>query len=681
MIKSKKNNTLKIKRGDTFVHRFSLFIESAEGQAPLNLSDVARIDLQAMSDDEIVLSLSTKDRTLILQDNSLIMLVSKKLTEGKEWETADYDVQVTFNDNVTKTIFSGKIKLEPDVTGSKVAENETSFERAIEFAMQNEVTDIVVTKESVNLIFGIAVKGDDGQDGATFTPHLNGTVLSFTNDKGLPNPDPVDLKGAKGDQGNDGNDGQNGVTFTPSIVGTTLHFTNNGGLSNPQPVDLKGVKGDTGLSAYQIWLANGNSGNESDFLQAIKGVKGDNGDDGNDGVNGKSAYDLWLAEGNQGSITDFLNSLKGNDGTDGNNGDDGKSAYQLAQDQGYQGSLEDWLNDRVTAEALNKAITPINTEVNNVKNSIGNLTLVNLLDNTAQEVTSLNEYILYRKSPELKALMLGGTFTLSFDIKVAVSGNVSIYSSNDSGISYSASVNVPEPSTWFRRSVVIRPIAHKTTPDNANGTIEFYGTYNTGRIPTVRNVKLEYGTVATGYTISPNDLIQPLRDQLTDIDDRLKSLEKRFNTPDKAIGKNYILNSKYFNEFRNNNSVVYTLLSGKDSKGQWISGTSKGVYSISTYSEFLRNGAYFSEDLTQELVTVSAYFNPTHACSIRLDNSSVVRLQPNQWTRVSVTHRSERMAGIYVEQVDAVVNDEQPFRLYHERWKLEKGSRVTDWIE
>ena len=44
------------------------------------------------------------------------------------------------------------------------------------------------------------------------------------------------------------------------------------------------------------------------------------GKDGKDGVNGKSAYDLWLANGNTGSEADFLESLKGPKGADGTNG-------------------------------------------------------------------------------------------------------------------------------------------------------------------------------------------------------------------------------------------------------------------------------------------------------------------------------------------------------------------------
>ena len=139
---------------------------------------------------------------------------------------------------------------------------------------------------------------------------------------------------------------------------------------------LKDAKGEPGLSAYQVWLQDGNKGTIHDFLNSLKGDKGDKGDPGQQGVPGKqglpgnpgkqgiqgepgkqgepglSAYDLWLKAGNAGSQTDFLNSLKGEpgkNGQDGTNGDrgpqgePGKSAYQEAVDNGFSGSLTDWL--------------------------------------------------------------------------------------------------------------------------------------------------------------------------------------------------------------------------------------------------------------------------------------------------------------------------------------------------
>lgn len=96
--------------------------------------------------------------------------------------------------------------------------------------------------------------GADGEDGATFTPYVdaNGN-LSWTNDKGLANPDTVNIRGPKGDDGSAGKDGQNGspgkdgVSVTHNWSGTTLTVTSASGTSS---VDLKGNKGDTGASGY-----------------------------------------------------------------------------------------------------------------------------------------------------------------------------------------------------------------------------------------------------------------------------------------------------------------------------------------------------------------------------------------------------------------------------------------------
>ena len=120
--------------------------------------------------------------------------------------------------------------------------------------------------------------------------------------------------------------------------------------STPSPnPDTKGP-----ITAYDFWLAAGNTGTVEDFVESMKGKvgpkgdkgdpgpmgpagpKGDKGDDGIPGTPGpqgerglpgnpgkdgkegpqgpagKSAYDIWKEAGNQGSKEDFLNSLKAN---------------------------------------------------------------------------------------------------------------------------------------------------------------------------------------------------------------------------------------------------------------------------------------------------------------------------------------------------------------------------------
>ena len=71
----------------------------------------------------------------------------------------------------------------------------------------------------------------------------------------------------------------------------------------------------------------------------VGNIQGPAGTNGKDGENGKSAYQIWLEQGNTGSEQDYLNSLKGKDGEDGYtpqkgidyfdgvNGKDGQSRY------------------------------------------------------------------------------------------------------------------------------------------------------------------------------------------------------------------------------------------------------------------------------------------------------------------------------------------------------------------
>ena len=78
--------------------------------------------------------------------------------------------------------------------------------------------------------------GEKGADGVTFTPSIDANgVLSFTNNGGLENPEPIDIKG------------DNGITFTPSIDAEGyLSFTNNGNLENPEPIKVLGKDGVDG---------------------------------------------------------------------------------------------------------------------------------------------------------------------------------------------------------------------------------------------------------------------------------------------------------------------------------------------------------------------------------------------------------------------------------------------------
>lgn len=100
---------------------------------------------------------------------------------------------------------------------------------------------------------------------------------------------------------------------------------------------LKGDRGETGLQGIQ-----GEKGDKGDTGE--QGEKGDTGDTGakgskgDTGADGKSAYDVWLAQGNSGTETDFLNSLKGEKG---DKGDTGSASVEIEKIEEQLAELAD----------------------------------------------------------------------------------------------------------------------------------------------------------------------------------------------------------------------------------------------------------------------------------------------------------------------------------------------------
>lgn len=78
--------------------------------------------------------------------------------------------------------------------------------------------------------------GEPGKNGATFTPHMDEEAnLSWTNDAGLENPEPMNLRGRPGNDG---------ATFTPHVdEDGNLTWTNDANLQNPDEINLKGKEG------------------------------------------------------------------------------------------------------------------------------------------------------------------------------------------------------------------------------------------------------------------------------------------------------------------------------------------------------------------------------------------------------------------------------------------------------
>lgn len=80
---------------------------------------------------------------------------------------------------------------------------------------------------------------------------------------------------------------------------------------------------DTGLKSNIPILLDGELYFCQDTNELFIGYSGINTLLNSSATNGKSAYEIWLTQGNTGTETDFLNSLKGTQGAQGPKGDKG----------------------------------------------------------------------------------------------------------------------------------------------------------------------------------------------------------------------------------------------------------------------------------------------------------------------------------------------------------------------
>jgi len=99
----------------------------------------------------------------------------------------------------------------------------------------------------------------------------------------------------------DNGDGTLTFTYYDGSTYTTSVLSGLGSVGPQGPAGADGQDGQDGLSAYEIWLAQGNTGTGSDYINSITGPTGANGIDGVDGTDGQSAYEIWLSLGNTGT--------------------------------------------------------------------------------------------------------------------------------------------------------------------------------------------------------------------------------------------------------------------------------------------------------------------------------------------------------------------------------------------
>lgn len=167
-------------------------------------------------------------------------------------------------------------------------------------------------------------RGEKGEDGAV-------GAKGDTGERGIPGERGADgLPGAKGDKGDTGERGPIGPQGPQGLIGPQGQRGEAGQQGLQGPAGPIGPKGDTGPKG-------------ADGLQGPIGPQGLQGERGQDGLNGKSAYEIAVANGYDGNESQWLASLKGRDGSPGRDGRNGLSAYELADGELLFGTVGKWL--------------------------------------------------------------------------------------------------------------------------------------------------------------------------------------------------------------------------------------------------------------------------------------------------------------------------------------------------
>lgn len=164
-----------------------------------------------------------------------------------------------------------------------------------------------------------------GEDGATFIPAVSEEgVLSWTNDKSLENPGPVNIKGPVGDKGDKGDPGEQGIQGPKGDKGDQGE---------------QGPKGDTGPQGPRgIQGTQGIQGKKGD--RGSPGEKGEKGEAGKDGYTPIKGIDYFDGQPGKDGYTpikgiDYFDGAPGKDGANGKDGADGSPGEK--GDTGPQG--------------------------------------------------------------------------------------------------------------------------------------------------------------------------------------------------------------------------------------------------------------------------------------------------------------------------------------------------------
>lgn len=134
----------------------------------------------------------------------------------------------------------------------------------------------------------------------------------------------------------------------------------------------------------------------------------------------------------------------------------------------------------------------------------------NYFKGSEKEITASREFVNnpnWDMAPIFDTYGIDKFYTISFDLKSKVAGNIQIYAQNGSGSKYNiGTTNVQATTAYQRFSITVKPTLQASSTET-KALLAFYGVYDSGRIPTVKNVMIETGTKASDWKPALEDAV------------------------------------------------------------------------------------------------------------------------------------------------------------------------------
>lgn len=272
-----------------------------------NVSDIPNLDDYALKTE--IPTVPTKTSELANDAGFITTIPKEYITEteldAKGYLTEHIDISGKANISDLATVAtSGDYN---DLLNKPTVTNGVDGKSAYEIYVENTTETPLTETEWLSSLKGAdGEQGIQGENGATFMPSVDSLGnLSWTNDKGLTNPNTINIKGEKGDKGDKGATGAIGSKGTDGskwyngyhCIGTSTSGTvfPNTGISNarvydmyintkPGSADLGNIYvcSSSGDASVAQWKYSGNI-RGTQGIQGVAGAKGDKGDKGDKG--------------------------------------------------------------------------------------------------------------------------------------------------------------------------------------------------------------------------------------------------------------------------------------------------------------------------------------------------------------------------------------------------------------